>query len=72
MKHLTRAFHRIKKVSECMYLYNRSRLRLGVRVAVEDCVLCPFFVVDDEGDGDFGVVGPLRVVRVLAVADEVC
>lgn len=39
-------------------------------VAVEHGTLAIFFVVEEEGGADFGVVGPLGVEGVLAVACE--
>ena len=45
---------------------------LGVGVAwVGERVFAALFVVDDEGDGDFGVVWPLRMGRGGAVAYEI-
>jgi hypothetical protein len=36
-------------------------IRLGLRIAIENGAFGSFFVVEDEGDGYFGAVGPFRV-----------
>lgn len=41
---------------------------LRVRVAVQDGPLAAFFVVEEEGDADFGGEGPIGVRGVFAVA----
>ena len=43
----------------------------GLRVAVQEIVLAPFFVVEDEGDGDLRPPRPAGIGRVGAVAPEI-
>ena len=44
---------------------------LGGRVAVLNSTFGTFFVIDYEGDGDFGAIGPGGVGWLAAVANEV-
>src|SRR5690606_19049361 len=44
---------------------------LGLLVTVKHVALATFLVVEDEGQGDAGIAGPVRMRRVLAVADQV-
>jgi hypothetical protein len=46
-------------------------VRLGLAFAVQQRAFRTFLVIDDEGDGDSGAAGPLRVEAGAAVAVHV-
>lgn len=46
-------------------------MQLGLAVAVQQRAFRTFLVIDDEGDGDFGALWPLRVEGGAAVAVQV-